>query len=166
VPPCYDIPSQKCRSVYRSPLVLRLYRKIVIGAAWDLHLEEEVRQEEADETQYSGYLDGHAFCALRPRCSSDLGGRFSGGRTLTLSQAFMSCAGSSIASCISDIALRVFLRDIIHSLGGCSSRCRDIGVILVFRGGLGRRSVAASGSVLIRRGVGRRGDVVRGLLNL
>lgn len=67
-------------------------------SALDLCLEEEVRQEEADETKYSGNLDGHAFCALRPHGSGDLGGSGGGGRALALSQAFLFRAGSSIAA--------------------------------------------------------------------
>lgn len=77
---------------------MRGYKQNDSGTAWDLRLEEEVRQEEADQTQYSGNLDGDAFCALRPCGSGDLGGNVSGGgRALTLSQAFLFRVGSSIA---------------------------------------------------------------------
>lgn len=83
-----------------SPLETRSYNQNDSYAAQDLRLEEEVRQEEADETQYSDNLDGDAFCALRSRGSSNLGGLRNvggGGRALTLSQAFLFRGHSSTA---------------------------------------------------------------------
>lgn len=77
---------------------MRVYKQNDSGTAWNLRLEEEVRQEEADQTQNSGNLDGDAFCALRPCGSGDLGGNVSSGdRALTLSQAFLFRVSSSIA---------------------------------------------------------------------
>lgn len=133
-----------------------------------LRLEEEVRQEEADETQSGDNLDGDAFCALWSRSSSDLGGfrNVAGARALALSQAFWFRGRSSNASCACEITLHLLFRSIDRHLRRGSNRCSDIGVILVFGGALRRGSVAAGGSVLFRRGVSRWGDGIRSLLDL
>lgn len=133
-----------------------------------LRLEEEVRQEEADETQSGDNLDGDAFCALWSRGSSDLGGfrNVGGARALALSQAFWFRGRSSNAPCTCEITLHLLFRSIDRHLRGGSNRCGDIGVILVLGSALRRRSVAAGGSVLLRRGVSRWGDGIRSLLDL
>lgn len=92
MPLCYKILLQKCPTICSSPLETQSYDQNDSYAARDLRLEEEVRQEEADETQCSDNLDGDTFCTLWSRGSSDLGGLRNvggGGRALTLSQAFL-----------------------------------------------------------------------------
>lgn len=164
----YKILFQKCLAVCSSPLEIRFYNQKDSCAARGLRLEEEVRQEEADETQYSDNLDGDAFCALWSRGSGDLGGfrNVGGGRALTLSQAFWFRGRRSTTPCACEVTLQLLLRSISRHLRGGSNRRGDIGVILVFGGALGWGSVAAGGSVLFRRGVSRWGDGIRGLFDL
>lgn len=166
---CDNILFQKCLAVCPSPLEIRFFNQNDSHAARDLHLEEEVRQEKADETQSSDNLDGDAFCALRSRGSSNLSGFRNvgdGGRALALSQTILFHGRRNTAPCACEITLDLLLGDIIRGLGRGSNRCGDIGVILVFGGALGWGSVATGRSVLVRRGVSRRGNGIRSLFDL